>query len=495
MATLEPLPVQYADFAAWQQSLMAGEGATRAESHWRESLSGAPALLQLPFDYTRPVAPTYRAATFTSSLSADVLWRVGAVARRLGVNAQAVLLAAVQLVLMQYSRQDDLVVGVPLAGRDQAETQDLIGYFINTLPVRATSSEGDRFSDLARRASKSVVQGLENGFLPLARILQVAGVQRTPNVNPLFQVLFQYLPSDQNIASGLKLGSITAETVRSQGGQAQAKMDMIITLGDSGRLTIEYMAELFEDSTIARMSGSIVEALHQVLETPDKKLDQISLLTAADRELVMKFAAPSICPENASAPLMHHAFEAVSKQHPDRPCLQFEGAVMSYGEVNAAANRMAHALIGLGLGYGKVVGIMLERSFDLVISILGALKSGAGYLPCDPEYPDDRLAIYLEDANAVVLLTDSTHFIRASSLVDTSCHVVNVASLHGSTSAGNSENPPADRSSPDGTAYIIFTSGSTGRPKGVMVPHRGVRDLMPWLVELHGLGEVYVVFA
>ena len=377
---LEALPIQYADYSAWQQALLGCELALKAEEYWRDALTGAPTLLQLPTDFARPQVPSFRAGTLSMSMPSNLLSQIESCARRLGINAQAILLAAVQLVLMQYSRQDDLVVGVPVAGRDQPSTQGLVGYFINTLPVRATIHDGVAFMELAKRASKAVVESLEHSFLPLARIVHAAGVERTPNVNPLFQVLFQYLPRDQNLGSELKLGSVAGRTVASRGGQAQAKMDMIITLSESGRLIIEYMAELFSPSTVRRLMDNLILCLQHVTTAPNTKASDIHVLCDNDLTLLRSFATPELRAGTLSCPLIHHAFEGIAAAHPGRPCLQFGDAVMSYGEVNEAANRVANRLISLGVGLGSVVGIMLERSFELVISILGALKSGGEFV-------------------------------------------------------------------------------------------------------------------
>ena len=380
-ADLPELPIQYADYSLWQQSRLAGSESTRAETYWREALSGAPSMLQLPTDHSRPSAPTFEAARHRTSIPSELMAQASRVAHRLGVNTQAVYLAAVQLVLMRYSGQDDLVVGVPTAGRDQPETQGLIGYFINTIPVRAVFEEEDTFSSLVRRASSSVVDGLDNSIVPLERIVSLADVERSPNVNPLFQVLFQYLPSS-DLTSRFMLGSVTGDLYRGSSGPSNAKMDLFITLADGEALIIEYMTELFEMSTIARIGENIMCTIDKVLSGCDLALRDFQVLGPEDMKLARSYATPELKPEYLQYPMFHHAFEAMVGKYPDRECLEFEGSVMTYKEVNAAANKVAHALIERGMGMNCIVGIMLERSFDLVIAILAVLKSGGMLFHC-----------------------------------------------------------------------------------------------------------------
>jgi non-ribosomal peptide synthetase component F len=198
-------------------------------------------------------------------------------------------------------------------------------------------------------------------------------------------------------------------------------------------------------------------------------------------------------PDYLSAPLVHEAFAAIASSSPERQCLCYEGEWLSYGEVNARANAVAGQLSALGVGPGVVVGLMLERSFELVISILAVFKAGGCYLPCDPDYPDDRLSVYLEDGKAIVALSQAKHLERASNMVDNDVAVIDVNKLS-QENGGQSKyaTAPLKPPGPEDPAYIIFTSGSTGRPKGVVIPHRGVRDLMPWLVEMYSLSKYLV---
>ena len=477
MPSWTPLAIQYADYAAWQRDQLVGELGADLRAYWKTTLSGAPSLLQMPLDHHRPAHPTYKAGSVRTTLPAGLLPRLEDVARTLRVNAQAVLLAGFQAVLMQYSGQDDVVLGVPVAGRDRPETHDLMGYFINTLPVRCIASETATFADLIRAASAATLSALDNGMLPLEEVIAAANVERVPNANPLFQVLFQYLPS-RTIPKNVGLKGIGTSNYEGYGGLAHAKMDLnVMIMGND--IILEYMAELFDNPTMQRFYNSYMTVLEQIAHDVDAQALKCNLLGREDAEEVAALSMGVQRPEYLKYPLAHEAFEAMAAKFPDNQCLWFDGVWLTYAEVDARSSALAAQLAGMGVGPGVVVGVMLERSFDLVISILSVLKAGGCYLPLDPSYPDDRLAVYLEDANAVLVLIQGHLTERAKSMVGPSVPVIDVTQLDYSAKAA----AITKRAGPEDPCYIIFTSGSTGRPKGVMLPHRGVRDLLPWLGE------------
>lgn len=340
-------------------------------------------MVQLPADRPRPSSPTFAASTRSFSISEGLLDGIRAVSKRLRVNQQTVFLSVLDLVLMKYSSSEDVVVGVPMAGRDQVETQNLVGYLINTLPVRLTALEGDRFEDVVKRVSNTMMGCIRHGALPLADIVQVSGVERIPNTNPLFQVMAQYLGQDDEAASeDMKLADIKCMPTSLVSVQQQAKMDLVVTFG-GGTLVIEYMSELFDDATIDRLAASFETVLAHIVHSPDSLVSQVPIVSESDKAVVCSFASRggTYNLSTSTAPLVHHAFEQAAARHPGKTCLVFEGEVMTYGEVNSRANQLASLLIGKGVGLGSVVGIMLHRSFELVISILAALKTGGAFFP------------------------------------------------------------------------------------------------------------------
>ena len=248
------------------------------------------------------------------------------------------------------------------------------------------------------------------------------------------------------------------------------------------------MSELFAASTVERLVGSFIGALQQMVAEVTSPALGGSLMSHDDIKEVAALSMGEERPAYFSAPLVHEAFEATAAEFPERPCICYEGTWLTYGEVDAQASRLAGLLASLGIAPGVVVGLVIDRSLELVVSILGVLKAGGCYLPCDPSYPDDRLAIYLEDSKAKVVLAQTHHMGRAHGMIDSSegVRVIDVGVLDEVVS-----DVPATitRAGPEDPCYIIFTSGSTGRPKGVVVAHRGLRDLLPWLVTRHELGK------
>jgi non-ribosomal peptide synthetase component F len=249
---------------------------------------------------------------------------------------------------------------------------------------------------------------------------------------------------------------------------------------------MEYCTALFDADTVQRWSQQFTILLHQLCQATDATtltINDLSVMPDAEHTIIQGFSMAEQRPEYVSAPLVHDAFDAIAASLPNKRCLCFEGEWLSYGQVAERVAAGAADLASLGVGPGVVVGLLLERDFDLVISIFAVLKAGGCYLPCDPSYPDDRLEVYLEDAKAALLLTNLQHLVRAKNMVGDDVPVVDVST------AGDVGSSSALRSpGPDDPAYIIFTSGSTGRPKGVVIAHRGLRDLIPWLVDRHKIG-------
>jgi len=480
------LPIQYADYAAWQREQLDGDSGEALRSFWKDALAGVPSMLQLPQDRARPAQPTFAAGAIRSTLPDGLLGRLEEVARALRVNLQAVLLAGLQAVLLRYSGQDDVVVGVPVAGRDRSETHGLIGYFINTLPVRCLASEDATFADMIRDASKATLAALDHSLLPLEDVVAVSGVARVPNANPLFQVLLQYTPEEGELVP--RLGSIGCNDFQQTASLAHAKMDISFIINGPS-IFVEYMAEIFDGETVERISVSLISTLSQFVERIDSRWMGGSLLSLHDQVEVVSYSMGAERPEFLAAPLAHDAFGAVATKYPERRCLCFQDEWLTYGEVSALVSSVAGHLAALGIGPGITVGIMLDRSFDLVVCILGALKAGGCYLPCDPSYPDDRLAIYLEDGRAKVVLVQAWNMLRAQAMVEPGVPIIDVATFSAKPTSEFSSRVDLLPARPDDPAYILFTSGSTGRPKGVMVAHRGLKDVLPWLVEMYSLSK------
>jgi amino acid adenylation domain-containing protein len=303
----------------------------------------------------------------------------------------------------------------------------------------------------------------------------------------------QYLPDADSVSLDLA-GAGRVSLVTAPPAPARAKMDLLFNIGGDGLMTVEYMEELYDAGTVRRLAGAYLALLAAAAAAPYTPAADVDLATPEDAKLLASFVPGTMHPEYLSAPLTVHGFEEVAAAHPDRVALEFEGQPMTYSELNARANRLAHQLVERGVCHDVVLGIMLERSFELIIAILATLKAGGGYLPLDPAYPDDRLSIYTEDAAVALMLTSSDLSPRAKALLAAGGRESTPTLLVEADAAGaDPGNLPRSRAQPDGACYAIFTSGSTGRPKGAQLLHGGLRDLTLWLVDYFQCGPEDVV--
>ncbi|HET7231442.1 MAG TPA: amino acid adenylation domain-containing protein, partial [Longimicrobium sp.] len=464
---LPALPVQYADFAVWQREQLAGDVLDRQLAYWRERLAGAPELLELPADHPRPAMQSYRGATVPVELSPELLERIQRLGRSEGATLYMVLLGAFQVLLSKYSGSDDIVVGSPIAGRTRHEVEELIGLFVNTLVLRADLSGDPSFREALRRVREATLGAYAHQELPFEKLVAELQPERSLSHSPLFQVLFTL----QNAGGGG--GAFPGLGVSAAGAElASAKFDLSLTLAATAqglRGGLNYNTDLFERGTIERMLGHLERVLEQVATDADVRLSQVELLGDAERALVLE-AWNRTEAEVPAERCIHELIEAQAARTPGAVALRFREQSLTYAELNARANRLAHHLAGLGAGPEARVGICVDRSAEMVVAMLAVLKSGAAYLPLDPSYPADRLAYMLEDSGAPLLVTQAS--LRGLLPTDG----VRIVSLDGDAATVASHPADAPRTPVDAAnaAYVIYTSGSTGRPKGVQVTHGNV---------------------
>ncbi len=442
-APLPALPIQYADYAVWQREWLQGAVREQLLDYWRGQLDGAPRLLALPTDRPRPAVETYRGATETFVLPPTLAASLQALTHQAGGTLFMTLLAAFQVLLSRYSGQDDFVVGTPIAGRTRAETEDLIGLFLNTLALRADLSGDPTFLELLGRVRETCLGAYAHQDLPFDQLVEALRPERDLSHNPLFQVMctFQNIPAPQVELPGLELNLLEVDG-------ATAKFDLLLALMDTADGLygqVEYNVDLFDAATIRRMIGHFETLLAAIALDSALPVSRLPLLTEAERrQLLVEWNATAAELPGACA---HQLFEAQAAGTPDAVALLFDhqeprtknqeprtdgdatrntqhpstrlraGATrnsflnsqfsyMSYRELNRRANQLAHRLRGLGVGPEVLVGICMERSLELVVALLGVLKAGGAYLPLDPHYPAERLRYMLEDARVAVLLTD-----------------------------------------------------------------------------------------
>jgi len=469
--SLAPLPIQFADFALWERQQLQGEALETQVAFWRRYLEEAPDSVALPTDRTRPPLPSYRGAMHTVFLPEGLTGELKALGRRENVTLFMTLLAAFKVLLARYSGQDDLVVGSPFTGRNHVDLQGLIGFFVNTLPLRTNLSGDPSFRELLGRIRESTLDAFAHKDLPLAKLVEELKPGRSSNRMPLFQVLFalEYLETPS-----LRLPGLVFEPMEFDFNWAKFDLSLTVSERSSGlRASFNYDTDLFDEGTIGRMAGHYQRLLEGIVADPGQGISQLPLLTEDERhQLLLQWndTARGYPPDRC----VHQLFEEQVGRTPDAVAVVFENQQLTYRELNARSNRLAHYLRDLGVGPEILVWICLERSLEMVVGLLGILKAGGAYVPLDPEYPAERLDFMLRDSASPVLLTQQR---LLPSLPDCPARVL-CLDANASTFAELSDANPPPLATPHDLAYIIYTSGSTGVPKGVMTPHRGIVRLV-----------------
>ncbi|HST59897.1 MAG TPA: amino acid adenylation domain-containing protein, partial [Longimicrobium sp.] len=468
---LPELAVQYADYAVWQREQLEGEVLDRQLAYWREQLSGAPELLELPTDHPRPPVQAYRGASVPVELSAELLERLEALGRSEGATLYMTLLGAFQVLLSKYSGSEDVVVGSPIAGRTRKEVEELIGFFVNTLVLRTDLGGDPSFRETLRRVRGATLGAYEHQEVPFEKLVAELQPERSMSHSPLFQVMFTL----QNAGGGV--GALPGLRVSGAGAEvASAKFDLALTLSTTAqglRGRLNYSADLFERGTIERMVRHLERVLEQVAADADVRFSRLDLLGEAERALVLEQWNRTAA-EYPADRCIHELFAQQAERTPQAEAVVHEGTALSYGELNRRANQLAHHLEDLGAGPDVRVGLCLERGVDAIIGLLAVLKAGGAYVPLDPSYPVERLREMLADSRPVVLLTQASLRERVGSL---GVPAVALDADAGAWAERPATNPARLGLTPEHLAYVIYTSGSTGRPKGVMVRHGSVVNL------------------
>jgi amino acid adenylation domain-containing protein len=469
---LLPLPIQYADYALWQRKWLQGRVLEKQVAYWRKQLAGLP-VLDLPTDHPRPSMESDRGATHRFVLSAELSARLHRLAREQGATMFMTLMAAWQALLSRYSGQEDFGIGFPIANRMQEEVEALIGCFVNTLVLRADVSGNPTYAELLALVRERALKAYAHQGVSFEWLVHELGVKRDNSRSPLFQVMFvlQNAPAADPVLPGLRLTPLAVTTMTS-------KFDLTLSIREHEEMLlgeVEYNADLFDASTIERMSGHFQVLLRDIVDHPEVPIGRLSLLTEAEQhQLLIEWnSAGAPCPRNKS---IHRLFEEQVDRTPERVAVSFEDRKLTYGQLNARANQLARYLGKLGVGPEVLVGICMERSLDMVVGLFGILKAGGAYVPLDPEYPKERLAFMLENARAPVLLS------QQGLLENLPAHDARVVSLDGDGAAIRQESRENLESGAAATnlAYVIYTSGSTGRPKGVMIEHGNSVAFLSW---------------
>ncbi|HYP26892.1 MAG TPA: amino acid adenylation domain-containing protein [Blastocatellia bacterium] len=501
-AALAPLTLQYTDYVRWQAEMLRGPEGERLWAYWRGQLAGELPTLNLPTDRPRPSVQTYRGASQSFKLGRGLTDELKALARAHNATLYTVLLAAFQVLLHRYSGEEDILVGSPTAGRARAEFRDIVGYFVNPVVLRADLSGDPAFDRFLDSVRQTVLCALSHQDYPFNLLVERLQPDRDPGRPPLFQVMFVFhkAPSldEEGLASfalgeggaKIRLGDLSLESAPLR--QQIAQFDLTLAMAEAeGGLSgsLQYNTDLFDGPTISRIVENFKCLLTAVVTEPRRQVSQLPLLSESERRLLVEWnQTRADFPDDRC---IHQLFEAQAERSPDAVAVVFEGEQISYGELNRRANQLARYLRGQGVGPEARVGVCLERGPEMVVGILGILKAGGAYVPLDPGYPQERLQLMVEDAQAEVLLTERRFAERLSnSRAALLCLDERGAEIAGTSSAAVGSGVP-----PRNLAYVIYTSGSTGRPKGVAIEHRSASVLMHWAREAFSDDELQCVMA
>jgi amino acid adenylation domain-containing protein/non-ribosomal peptide synthase protein (TIGR01720 family) len=478
----DDLEVQYADYGQWQREYLTGDTLQKQLDYWRGKLEGAPAL-EMPTDRPRPAEQSFRGDIYRFVMPKRVTDAVKEVSRREGVTMNMTVMTAFNILLQRYSGQDDLVVGTLIGNRNRAETEALIGYFVNTAALRFDLSGDPTFREALARVRNGVLEADEHQDLPFERLVDHLKLDRDLSRHPLFQAMYFHhtFVAAHNIGDTRKESKLEVRPFYENGvnlvDMGISKFDlMLATLEMRGEMPsmIEYSADLFDEATIVRFAQHLETLLLSIGANPDERISRLSITTAVEEAEEARWSQG----RRVDTPevQVQRLFEERAREHPDAVAVSFGGKPTTYGELNAEANRIAHKLREMGAGPETRVGVCLERTPRMLAAVIGALKSGAVYVPLDPRYPAARLAHVLSDSGVPIVLTETA---ARASLPETSARVV-VLDAPGALD-GAAETDPEPLGGPDNLMVVIYTSGSTGLPKGVEVTHRAVVDLMHWL--------------
>ena len=468
---LAELSIQYADYSVWQREFLKGQILENQLAYWKQQLTDAPAMLELPLDRPRPSIRTFQGASEAITLSGKLTSALREFSQGEGATLFMVLLAAFQTLIWRHTDQEDVVVGAPIANRTRKETESVIGFFVNALVMRTLIKPDLTFRELLGKVRQMTLEAYDHQDLPFEKLVEELHPERSLSHNPLFQMTLALQNVPQTPASGgfevaLLEGEITTTRFDLEG--------YFWDLPDGLAGGFVYSTDLFDRETIHRLLQRFQTLLEGIVSNPDCRISELPLLTSEERQQLL--ARANLNREAvSSAACIHQRFEQQVERSPQRSAICFQEEVMSYDELNRRANQLAHYLIKHGAGPETLIGLCVERSLELVVGLLGILKSGAAYVPLDPAYPSERLSLVTKDAGLTLVLTEEAFKSTfTASGVETICCLGSQGDIF---SQGSDRNPEVAIDG-DNAAYVIYTSGSTGRPKGVVVTHNNVMRLM-----------------
>ncbi len=502
---LPPLPHQYADFALWQRQWLHGDRLQEQLSWWQQQLAAAPTLLDLPTDHARPAVQRFQGGTVNFTLDATLTTALEALSRRQGASLFMTLYAAFAVLLMRYSGQEDIVIGAPIANRHHRGLEPLIGFFVNTLPLRADLEGNPSFLELLQRVRQTTLDAYAHQDVPFEQVVNHLPIARSLSHSPLFQVMMTLDTTPEKTAAVAQpLGDLTATRVELENRIARFDLMLeLVKIDNTLQGWFDYNCDLFEAETMTRMVRHLQTLLASIVADPNQSISSLPLLTETERHQIL-FEWNDTTVDYPKDKCIHQLFEEQVTRTPNAVAVVMAGEPidenqvidetienrkskienrLTYAELNARANQLAHHLQTLGVGPDVLVGLCVERSIEMVVGLLGILKAGGAYVPLDPTYPPDRLAFMLADANTPILLTQA-HL--RDELPPIQAQIICLDSDWPSLAAADTRNPTSLVAARH-LAYAIYTSGSTGKPKGALNAHRGVVNRLLWMQDAYAL--------
>ena len=480
---LNELPIQFTDYVYWHHEWMQSTLYRTQLDYWKEKLAGAPPVLELPFDFPRPAAPSGRGSLQPFSLTSGSLQQLNTLAQKEDVTLFMLLLTVFNILLSRYSGKDDILIGTPTAGRQRVEVEPLIGLFLNTLVIRTDISDSPNVRALLKRVRTTALEAYSHQDIPFEKLVEELNPRRDLSITPLFQVMFQLqnAPMPPARISGLTITPIQLDT-------GSAQVDLSLTIWEEeGELkgTFEYSTDLYENATITRMIGHFKKLLESILSDVETSVSHLSILSEEEKhQLLIEWnQTDADYPDHLC---IYQLFESCASENSDETAVLFQEKQLVYRELDQQSSQLAHLLIKSNIGPEALVGICIENSLQLITGIIGILKAGGAYIPMDPQYPDERLDIILKDAHPSVLITLNRHRERFASY-DGTILCLDSPSTENILRTESTENFK-DACEPHHAACVIYTSGSTGIPKGILLENRSIVNLLFSFIESYKPG-------
>ncbi|MGB5978790.1 MAG: amino acid adenylation domain-containing protein [Cyclobacteriaceae bacterium] len=470
--------LQYIDFAEWQQSETQLRIVEKQKAYWLEHFENTPDALQLPVDFPRPIHKSHRGGTVSFGLNDAQTIALQRIAEESGSTMYMVLLSIYNILLSRLSGQDDVVIGTPTAGRLHADLEEVIGMFVNTLPIRNTPASDVSFASFLESVKSNTIKAFENQAFQYEELIDLLQIKRDTSRNPLFDVLFAYNASDSDDEE-LQIDGLKVEAI--EGEHAISKFDLALTGSETSRgihFNFQYARDIFKEETVRRFVGYFIRVIEAVTENSFIRIGDIDILSNEE----FLYQLESLKGHEKAYPIkdtLISLFEKQAKLSPTKIALQFKSEALSYKILDERANQFANVLADNGVAPNDTVGLMVNRSPEMIIGILGIMKAGAAYIPMDISLPEERLTFMLKEAGAEVILTDTpeAYSLSGSKVIDLKDEAFNGHSSDGIVRKTGI------------LAYILYTSGSTGTPKGVMVPHSSVVNYIFSQTDQYGISE------